>query len=100
MAKAHRDSRPIVMAYASGFVDIPSLRSVALIVWSHTGAAHLLRRLLLRPLTLGFDISSYLGFRYKPIDKILTVLLSPQFVQFVSSLANPLLNLVWRLNRL
>jgi hypothetical protein len=51
-------------------------------------------------LTLGFDISSYLGFRYKPIDKILTVLLSPQFVQFVSSLANPLLNLVWRLNRL
>jgi hypothetical protein len=54
----------------------------------------------LRPLTLGPEILSHLRFCYKPVIQIVTVLPSTQFVHFVRSLANPLLNLVWRLNRL
>lgn len=95
MARAHRDSRPTVTGYASGF-EPSSSRNVALIVivWSHSNAAHPLRLL-----ALGREIPSHLRFRYKPILKIVAVPSSTQFVHFVGSLANPLLNLVWRLNR-
>jgi hypothetical protein len=77
--------------------DPPSSRNVALIVivWSHSNASHPLRLL-----ALGREIPSHLRFRYKPIIKIVAVLSSTQFVHFVRSLANPLLNLVWRLNHL
>jgi hypothetical protein len=44
------------------------------------------------------EIPSHFQFRSKPIIQIVTVLSSKRFVDFVGSLADPLLNLVWRLD--
>jgi hypothetical protein len=51
-----------------------------------------------RSLTLRREIPSHFQFRSKPIIQIVTVLSSTRFVDFVGSLADPLLNLVWRLD--
>jgi hypothetical protein len=51
-----------------------------------------------RSLMLRREIPSHFQFRSKPIIQIVTVLSSKRFVDFVGSLADPLLNLVWRLD--
>jgi hypothetical protein len=112
IAKAHRNFRPTVAA--SGIRVNPSACPTAC-ARTHSIAFPDELLLLKEPLRLfrsngrtlrpnhrGILLtgtSSHLRFRCEPIVKIVTVFSSAQFVQFVSSLTNSLLNFVWRLNR-